>query len=68
MKLFHFRTESYGEEFSVMAKSKDEAINFVREYIKNKDHDYYSRDLEYCIEEDRILEFQEGEVLETEIC
>lgn len=81
MNYYYFQNKGYGEEYHVMAKNKDDAIKFVKEYIKKTeterlvlfpltDPEAIQDDIIYKnsnLDEMDILEFAAGEVNEMSV-
>lgn len=74
--MYYFNPEGYGQEYFVMAETREEAIMYVKRSIQNK-IDQNKKD-GYCyevyediikeIDDYRIDELPEGWVVQTEIC
>jgi hypothetical protein len=81
LRMFDFRFSSYGSSFTVLARSKQQALDYLLTFFKNKvdDLDWYSAEIadwsKVIIEDPNtypegydIIEYEEGGVLETELC
>lgn len=80
LRMFDFRCESYGMSYTVLARSKQQALDYLLVFFKNSDHDisWYEDEIgswSSVIVEDlntypsgyEIIEYEEGGVLETEL-
>jgi len=74
MKLYYFDPETYGDQFFVMAKNKQAAIKHVLNYLESnfKDLNFPNHYKEAWVKIKAgdtfvIKEFEEGEVIESEI-
>lgn len=66
MKTFYFNPDNYGSTFVVMAKTYEEALQYVTKYCKDKDE---LDSLEHCLTLDPpYIELKEGEVFESCNC
>lgn len=77
MKLYHFSRHAYTSAYSVIAKTREDAIAAVKKYCEKKDeerrrnsgwnHPYYKNEFARIMEnpEANITEYAVGVVLET---
>lgn len=76
MKNYYFNPNSYDLEYIVLANSREEALEFLKDYLweKSKDNDFYHDEfslwkystIENLSSEYSISEFEFGQVIETE--
>jgi len=79
--LYYFKPESYGSEYFVMANSKEEAIQSVKNLLNQKAKDDVERgtwdkiedtnsydELQGLLKEHTIKEYKQGQVVTSEIC
>jgi len=80
-RMFRFEYDGYGMSYTVLARTKEDAYKYLMEFFKNIDHDKWfyvdeAKNWEGIIIEDEntynegynIIEYEEGVVLETEVC
>lgn len=75
MRMYHFSSGTYGEEYHVMATSKEDALGYLSKYCDELEMDlldcmktYYTSQYEFFKNNPQfIFEFGEGEVLQTEV-
>ena len=76
MKMYYFSSGGYGEEYHVMAKSKNDALLYLKRYCSEMDSKcqdelmktYYTSQYKWFKQNlEHIYEYSEGRVIRTEV-
>lgn len=79
MKMYYFSRGGYHEEYHVMAKSKRDALLYLKRYFSEKEPEkeptlssymtnYYNSQYEFFEQNhEHIYEYDEGQVVQTEV-